>query len=58
MTERKMLSLTIDLALTAAWLIVHFVIVIAAVYVGLILHNLTELLIDRVSSNSNKNVWR
>lgn len=53
-----MLSLTIDLALTAAWLIVHFVIVIAAVYVCLFLHNLTELLINRVSSNSNKNVWR
>ena len=53
-----MLSLTIDIALTAAWLILHFLIVIAAVYVGLFLHNLTELLIDRIGQNGNKNVWR
>jgi hypothetical protein len=52
-----MLSLTIDIALTAAWLFVHVIIVIAAVYVGLGLHSLSEGLVDRLNRNNKHRGW-
>ena len=52
-----MLSLTIDIALTAAWLLVHVFIVIAAVYVGLALHSLSEGLVERINRSNKHRGW-